>query len=67
MKAAPRNFYTNQQSTVIKSYFKPIKHLDDPYERAHMMEVDYAKKMKSMEQKDVRYKLNLHPKTTFDT
>ena len=31
------------------------------------MEVEYAKKQKTLEQKDVRYKLNLHPKKTFDT
>ena len=31
------------------------------------MEVEYAKKQKELEPKDVRYKLNLHPKKTFDT
>lgn len=67
VKAAPRNFYSNQQSTVIRSYFKPIKYIDDPYERAHQMEIDHAKKMKSMEQKDAKYKLNPHPKETFDS
>lgn len=31
------------------------------------MEVEYAKKQKELEPKDVRYKLNLYPKKTFDT
>ena len=35
VKCAPRNFYSNQQSTVIRSFFKPIKYIEDPYERAH--------------------------------
>lgn len=49
VKAAPRNFYSNQQSTVIRSFFKPIKYIEDPYERAHQMEVDHMKKEKSLE------------------
>lgn len=31
VKLQPRNYYTNQQSTVIRSFFKPIKYLEDPY------------------------------------
>jgi len=37
VKAEPRNFYSNQQSTVIRSFFKPLEHLADPYDRAHQM------------------------------
>jgi hypothetical protein len=49
VKIQPRNFYTNQQSTVIKSFFKPIKYMEDPYERAHQMEVENFKKEKAHE------------------
>ena len=48
VKAEPRNFYSNQQTTVLNSYFKPNKYMEDPYERAHQMEVDYNKKQKSL-------------------
>ncbi len=27
VKVEPRNYYTNQQSTVIRSFFKPIKYI----------------------------------------
>lgn len=64
VKSELRNVYTNQQSTVIRSFFKPIKYIDDPYERAHKMEVEHAKKQKSLEGEH-RFKLNLHPKGTF--
>lgn len=64
VKANPRNFYTNQQSTVIRSFFKPLNYIPDPYERAHEMEVDHAKKEKSLEG-EAKFKLNLHPKHTF--
>jgi hypothetical protein len=66
VKTAPRNFYTNQQTTVLRSYFRPVKYMEDPYERAHAAEVDYLKKQKSMEA-EARLKLNLHPKDTFGT
>lgn len=37
VKLEPRNYYTNLQSTVIKSYFKHPKYIEDPYERAHQL------------------------------
>jgi hypothetical protein len=39
VRTKPRNIYTNQQTTVIKSFFKPIKYIEDPYERAHQLDV----------------------------
>lgn len=48
VKLEPRNFYTNQQSTVIRSFFKPIKYMEDPFERNHQMSVDRSKKEKSL-------------------
>lgn len=35
VKIMPRNAYSNSGVKVIDSYFKPLKHLDDPYDRAH--------------------------------
>jgi len=64
VKSAPRNFFTNQQSTVIRSFFKPNKYIEDPYERAHQMSVDYANKQKALEH-EAKFKLNPHPKSTF--
>lgn len=49
VKAAPRNFYSNQQTTVIQSFFKPLKYIEDPYERAHQLEVEHGKKQKELE------------------
>jgi len=48
VKSQPRNLYTNPQTTVIRSFFKPIKYLEDPYERAHQMEIEHLKKEKSL-------------------
>jgi hypothetical protein len=48
VKVKPRNIYTNQQSTVIKTFFKPLKYIEDPYERAHQLDVDLGKKQKSL-------------------
>ena len=67
VKAAPRNFYSNQQSTVIRSYFKPIKYMEDPYERASQLESEHAKKMKSKQHGEVNFKLNSHAKDTFNS
>lgn len=39
VKTKPRNYYTNQQSTIITNSFKPYKHLDDPYDRAHQIDL----------------------------
>ena len=44
VKLQPRNYYTNQQSTVVKTYFKPLKHLDDPFELKDKIERERAKK-----------------------
>lgn len=38
--------------------------MEDPFERAHTMDVEHAKKQKSMEG-EARFKLNMHPKGTF--
>ena len=65
VKAAPRNFYTNQQTTVLRSYFKPHKYIEDPFERAHQMEVDLAKKQKGQEH-EASFKLNSHPKSVLN-
>ena len=35
VKSKPRNAYTNPGSKVVDSYFKNLKHVDDPYDRAH--------------------------------
>jgi len=37
VKTQLRNTFTNPGSKVIATYFKPLKHLDDPYDRAHQM------------------------------
>lgn len=48
MKALPRNAYTNPGSKVIDTYFKPLKHLEDPYDRAHQLALERTKREKSM-------------------
>jgi hypothetical protein len=65
VKLEPRNFYSNQQSTVIRSYFKPIKYMEDPFERAHQLDIELAKKQREQEG-EASFKLNMHPRTTFD-
>ena len=37
VKTKPRNFYTNTQTKVLGSYFKPIPYIEDPYNRAKVM------------------------------
>ena len=49
MKSKPRNAYTNPGSKVVDSYFKNLKHVDDPYDRAHKAKVDRQKKDKALE------------------
>lgn len=45
----PRNVFTNLQSTVVTTFFKPWKHIDDPYERARQLEIEIMKQAKTME------------------
>jgi len=49
VKIEPRNAYTNLQTTVIKNFFKPIKYMEDPYERADQLQSERHKREKSME------------------
>lgn len=39
VKTKLRNAYTNPGSKVIDTLFKHEKHIDDPYDRAHVMEI----------------------------
>ena len=50
---------------MIRSFFKPINYMEDPFERAQQMETERIKKEKSMEA-EASFKLNLHPRSTFD-
>ncbi len=49
VKTGPKNLYTNSLNKVSDNYFKPYKHLPEPYERAHLLELEHHQKQKSKE------------------
>lgn len=49
VKVKLRNTQTNPGSKVIDSYFKPLKHMDDPYERAHQLKLEQQRRDQSLE------------------
>jgi len=49
VRSLPRNAYTNSGRKIIDTYFKHEKHLDDPYNRAHELELEKRKKDKVLE------------------
>jgi hypothetical protein len=50
-------------SKVEKEVFKPVKHIPDPYDRKHKMEVELMKKSKALEGESAFRPNSFNPKT----